>query len=141
MLMAWATALFPMLMGPAEELILRAPEASRSRVVALTAKVLLPPPIVTAPVEVPVLMLVTKLEEALRLTAAPVTVRPASPVRRPAEVMVPLPEVEMSPEVVMESPEVAGERVVVPLSRLQKPTVPEVSVVVMLPEQVKSPVA
>src|SRR5581483_620314 len=47
-------------------------------------------PIVTAPVLVPVLMLVALLELALRLTAAPVTVRPALPVNSCVEVKAPL---------------------------------------------------
>ena len=55
------------------------------------ATVLEPPPIATAPVEAPVPMFTGKLEEAFRLTAAPVTVKPALPVIRPEEVKVPAP--------------------------------------------------
>lgn len=71
------------------------------------------------PVVVPVATLTAKLLEALRLiappemlVAAPLTVRPAKPVSNPALVTVPVPEVEMLPEVVMASPAVAVETVV-----------------------------
>ena len=43
----------------------------------------------------------------------PETVSPAEPVRSPADVMVPVPVVEMSPVVVTASPAFTGERVVV----------------------------
>ena len=43
-------------------------------------------PIVTVPVDVPVLIDVLKLEEAFNDTAAPVTVNPAWPVTRPEKV-------------------------------------------------------
>lgn len=43
-------------------------------------------PIETAPVEVPVLMLVSKFDEALRDTVPPVIVRPVAPVTNPVEV-------------------------------------------------------
>ena len=49
------------------------------------------PPIATAPVEVPVAIFTAKLEEALRETAAPVTVKPAVVVIRPSEVIAPMP--------------------------------------------------
>jgi hypothetical protein len=61
-----------------------------------TALVSLVLPMVTAPVLVPVLMLVAKLELALRLTAAPVTVRPASRLLSP-EVTVRPPPKEVRP--------------------------------------------
>jgi hypothetical protein len=51
------------------------------------------PPILTAPVEVPVLMLVALFELAFRLVIPPVTVIPDDPVNNPAEVMVPEPVV------------------------------------------------
>ena len=44
-------------------------------------------PILTAPIEVPVLMLVAKLEEALRLTAAPVEVTPVVVVKPAVETL------------------------------------------------------
>ena len=64
------------------------------------------------PVEVPVLILVAKLEEALILVVAPVIVKPSCPVKSPAEVTAPEPDVEIFPEVVIASPVVTGERVV-----------------------------
>ncbi len=56
-------------------------------------------PMETAPFELPVLMFVPKFEETFRFVAAPVTVRPAWPVKRPAEVVVPDPLVEIFPDV------------------------------------------
>jgi hypothetical protein len=47
-------------------------------------------PIVTAPVDVPVLILVAKFELALMLVAAPLMVAPAVPVIRPELVIVPV---------------------------------------------------
>jgi hypothetical protein len=71
-----------------------------------------PLPMLIAPVLVPVLMLVVLLLLALRLMVPPEMVAPALPVRRPALVIVPVPVVEILPEVVILSPEVAGCRVV-----------------------------
>lgn len=96
------------------------------------------PPRVTVEVVEPVPMSTAKLEEAFRDTAAPLTVSPAEPVNSPAEVMVPVPVVEMLPEVVTASPAVAGCRVVPDLD--QYPTVPSV-VRVISPVQAKAPVA
>jgi hypothetical protein len=58
------------------------------------------PPIVTMPVEVPVAMFTALFDEALRLTIPPLTVIPDCPVRSPADVIVPLPVVEIVPVVV-----------------------------------------
>ncbi len=86
--------------------------------VELEFKAIAPPlallPIVTVPVEVPVLIEVLKLESFKRETLPPVTVSPALPVNKPAEVIVPVLVVEMAPEVVILSPDVRGERVEVP---------------------------
>lgn len=49
---------------------------------------------------------------AVRLSAPPVTVKPFEAVSSPAEVMVPVPDVEIFPDVVMLSPDVAGDSVV-----------------------------
>lgn len=88
------------------------PLLARSKLVEFMTSGALPPPMVTVPVDVPVFMLVAKLEEAFRLTAAPDTVRPALPVSRPALVMVPVLVVDMAPVVVMASPAVLGDKVV-----------------------------
>ncbi len=56
-------------------------------------------PIVTVPVEVPVLIFVSKLEELLSETAAPLTVSPRLPVNNPADVIAPEPVVEIFPDV------------------------------------------
>ena len=90
--------------------------AEISKVVVSTAKTAEPPPKVRVPVEVPVLMLTALLEEALRLTVPPLAVKPAEPVKSPAEVMAPAPEVEILPEVVMASPALIGDKVVPVLS-------------------------
>ena len=58
-----------------------------------------------------------------------VIVKPLLAVNNPAEVMVPVPEVEMLPEVVTASPEVTGDKVVPVL--FQKPKFPEVGAVVV----------
>jgi hypothetical protein len=79
-------------------------------------------PIVTPPVDVPVLMLVAKFELLFRLTAAPDIVAPVEPVNNPAEVIVPVPVDEISPLVVTSSPAVVGESTVP--ARFQKPMVP-----------------
>src|SRR4030042_1844489 len=50
-------------------------------------------PMVIVPVDEPVPIVVLKFEESLRDTAAPVTVNPACPVRSPADVIVPVPDV------------------------------------------------
>ena len=55
----------------------KAPAEETSKLVESMTKAELLPPMVVVPVELPVLMLTAKLEEALRLTAPPVTVRPA----------------------------------------------------------------
>jgi hypothetical protein len=81
-------------------------------------------PIVTPPEEVPVLMLVAKFELSFRLTAAPVTDNPDDPVNNPAEVIVPVPLVEMFPLVVTASPAVVGERIIP--ERFQYPRIPVV---------------
>ena len=52
------------------------------------------------------------IELAGRVTAPDETVNPFEAVNSPAEVMVPVPDVEIFPEVVMASPAVAGESVV-----------------------------
>ncbi len=52
---------------------------------------LVPPPKVMSPVEVPVATLTSKLEETLRATAAPVTVKPAVVVMSPLLVIAPIP--------------------------------------------------
>ena len=80
-------------------------------------------PIEMAPVEVPVLMFVLKLDEAFKEAVAPVIVKPAVPLRSPAELIVPVPVVEIFPEVVIASPEFAGERVLPVLD--QYPKVPD----------------
>jgi hypothetical protein len=69
-------------------------------------------PMATPPVLVPVPMFTALLLLALRLMVPPEMVAPALPVRRPALVIVPVPVVEILPEVVILSPEVAGCRVV-----------------------------
>lgn len=105
----------PRLTVPEPACRVRLPEAVVKLEAVLELSVMAPAlllPMLTAPVEVPVLMLVAKLEEALMLVVAPEMVAPAEPVRRPAEVIVPDPEVEISPEVVISSPAVAGCRVV-----------------------------
>jgi hypothetical protein len=81
-------------------------------------------PIVTPPVDVPVLMLVAKFELLFRLTAAPVTDNPDDPVNNPAEVIVPVPLVEILPLVVTASPAVVGERIIP--ERFQYPRIPVV---------------
>ena len=67
----------------------------------LTAEALLP--MLTTPVEVPVLMLVAKLELALREIMAPERVAPAVPVSKPSIVMAPMPVIV--PAVVMSQSE------------------------------------
>jgi hypothetical protein len=81
-----------------------APPEETSQLVVSMARVEEPPPIATAPVDIPVLILVPKLEESLIDVAAPDIVAPADPVNNPAEVIVPEPLVEMLPEVVIASP-------------------------------------
>ena len=65
-------------------------------------------------VRVPVALPMEEAEEpeALMLAAAPVIVSPALPVRRPADVIVPLLVVDIFPVVVIASPAVAGCNVV-----------------------------
>ena len=58
-----------------------------------------------------------------------------------AETIVPAPVVRIFPDVDRVSPAVVGVRVVVPLFLVKKPTVPEVSVVVIVPEHTRLPVA
>jgi hypothetical protein len=76
------------------------------------------PPIVTPPVDVPVLILVALFDPAFRLIAppdivvAPVIVAPDDPVSNPAEVIVPVPVVDILPLVVTASPDVVGLRTV-----------------------------
>jgi hypothetical protein len=82
-------------------------------------------------------MLVAKLEEALMLVVAPEIVAPAVPVRRPAEVIVPLLVVDILPVVVIASPELTGDKVV-PLL-VHQPWVPVVALVAMAPSQVRLP--
>lgn len=64
-------------------------EISQSEESMLTVP--LPPPKESAPLEVLVLMLVAKLEPALRFIVAPEMVAPAVPVRRPSMVIAPMP--------------------------------------------------
>lgn len=76
-----------------------APAVEISHVEESIATVLLPPPMVTAPVDVPVPMLTGKLDDAFRFTVAPVTANPALPVMRPVDVNVPAP-VRLAPDAV-----------------------------------------
>ncbi|MBK7131953.1 MAG: hypothetical protein IPH69_03745 [Bacteroidales bacterium] len=74
-------------------------------------------PIVTFPFEDPVLILVTLSELLFRLIAppdtvvAPVMVAPDCPVSKPAEVIVPVVVVEISPVVVTSSPALDGVKI------------------------------
>ena len=68
-----------------------APVVDISQSEELTSTVFEFPPIVTAPVDVPVAILTAKFEEAFNETAAPVTVNPPVVVIRPLEVMAPRP--------------------------------------------------
>jgi len=61
--------------------------------IAITLPPVEPFAIFTAPVEVPVFILLAKLEEAFKFTAAPVTVSPAEPVMSPEIVGVAVQEV------------------------------------------------
>jgi hypothetical protein len=90
------------------------------------------------PVDVPPPIDVLKLEESLRDIAPPETVKPVLPVKRPADVMVPVEVVEIFPEVVMLSPALRGERVVVFLCQYCVRVVPPA---LMSPLQAKFPVA
>jgi len=63
-----------------------APAVLTSQFEELISTVLELPPIVTAAFVLPVPILVAKLEEAFKLTAAPVTVKPSWPVTRPEKV-------------------------------------------------------
>lgn len=78
-----------------------APAEETSKLVESMTSGAEPPPMVTVPEEVPVLILVAKLEPTFKLMAAPEAVNPKELVSNPAEVMVPEPVVEMFPEVVM----------------------------------------
>lgn len=69
------------------------PAAVRSKLVESIASALLPPPMLIAPVEVPVLMLVAKFELALTLVVAPEIVAPAVPVIRPDALIDVAPEI------------------------------------------------
>lgn len=62
------------------------PLVAISIVVESRANVPAPPPMVTAPVDVPVLMLVAKLELTFKLIAAPLAVNPDCAVTKPAKV-------------------------------------------------------
>ena len=66
-----------------------APAVDTSKAVESRAKVLEPPPMVTAPVLVPVFRLVAKLELTLTLTMPPVEVSPAWPVIIELKVLAP----------------------------------------------------
>jgi hypothetical protein len=66
-----------------------APPEETSQLVVSMARVLAFPPMVTAPVLVPVLMFVVKFEFALMLELAPEKVTPADPVRREENVLAP----------------------------------------------------
>ncbi len=66
-------------------------------------------------------------EVEVRLKAPVVIVNPLEAIRAPAEVIVPVPVVEIFPDVVIASPAVAGERVV-PV-RFQNPKLPDVGAV------------
>src|SRR6266566_3411519 len=68
-----------------------APAAEISQLLESIATVFKFPPIATAPVEVPVAIFTGKFDDALRFTAAPVTVNPLLPVMSPVEVNVPAP--------------------------------------------------
>lgn len=68
-----------------------APAVEISQAEELIPTVFEPPPMETAPVEVPVPIFVAKLEEAFMLIAAPEIVAPAVPVRRPSIVIAPIP--------------------------------------------------
>ena len=94
-------------------------------IVSIEATPVKAPPVVTlsppfeananVPVALPIVVFAVPVEfiEAV----PPVIVTPAEPVNNPAEVIVPVPEVEMFPEVVILSPAVIGERVVPVLSQ------------------------
>jgi len=97
-------------------------------------------PIEIAPLEVPVLIFVSKFEEAFKEIAPPLIVNPVWPVKSPAEVIVPVPVAEILPGVDIWSPLLTGDRVEVPESLLQNPT-SELPVEEMLPEHVRFPVA
>jgi len=68
-------------------------------------------PIVTPPVEVPVLIFVALFDPAFKFTAPPVIVAPVVPVSNPAEVMAPVPVAEIFPLVVTSSPKLVGESI------------------------------
>ena len=63
---------------------LRAPAEETSKLVESMVRAELPPPMVMAPLLVPVLMLVAKLELALMETAPPAVVMPVAPLMTPA---------------------------------------------------------
>src|SRR5512142_849941 len=92
---------------------------------------------VTAPVDVPVLILVGLFDPAFRLidppdiAVTPVIVAPVEPVSNPAEVIVPVPVVEILPLVVTASPDVVGDSIV-PV-RFQYPRSPVAGGVVVSP--------
>jgi hypothetical protein len=69
-----------------------------------------PLPIVTSPVDVPVLILVTKFELAFKFIDAPDMVAPDCPVSNPDEVIAPSPVVEIFPVVVISSPKLEGDK-------------------------------
>ena len=77
----------------------KAPAVETSQLVELTETVFNPPPREMAPVDVPVPTLIAKLDEALRLMAAPETVSPKLLVTKPLEV---------TPLVAVISPEMVG---------------------------------
>jgi hypothetical protein len=68
---------------------LTAPAVETSKAVELIAKVFEPPPIETAPVDVPVPILIAKFDDAFRLIAAPEIVAPAVADRRVLNVFAP----------------------------------------------------
>src|SRR2546423_15020844 len=75
-------------------------------------------PIVTVPVEPPVAMLTGKFDEAFKLTAAPVKVKPLLPVIKPVEVNAPAP-VRLAPEAVR-AVVPPGARIILPVELLPR---------------------
>jgi hypothetical protein len=113
-------------MSPVAEVIpvafVIAPALEISMFVVSNAKVPLPPPILTNALEVPVLMLVAKLEEVLIEVIAPEIVAPAVPVNNPSAEIAPIPvitpavEISQSSELIeMSCPAVPPPRVMSPV--------------------------
>ena len=100
--MAPVKVTFPVEVKPVKPL--NTPAVETSQLVVFMVRVLEPPPIVVAPVDVPVLIFVAKLELLLMLVVAPEIVAPSWPVMSPATVSAPLMVVSPVPVVKVEAP-------------------------------------